>query len=307
MKIRIVLLLMALNLIPSTYGNEAKLINAALVLEGGSLRSIYTSGVLDVFLENDIQFSSIIAVSAGALNAGNYIANHRGRSARINILHSNDRNYFGIRQYLFTGNIFNFDYVFYSPIKDLYPYDEEAFENSKVQFYIGATNMKTAEIEYFQRDNYDELVHILRASSSIPLLCKPVNIEGSYYLDGAIADPIGIEKARSLGYDKIVIVLTRTKNFRTPKTSWFLKLMFRLFYRNKQELVSVLNSVPETYNALIDELNALENDGQIFIIRPTREIKIGRVERNARRLTELYILGREDAGAQVCELLNYLE
>jgi predicted patatin/cPLA2 family phospholipase len=214
-----------------TQTNNNDIINAALVLEGGALRGIYTAGVLDVFMENNMEFTTIIGVSAGALTAANYIAGHIGRSARINILHSNDRNYFGMRQLLFRRSIFNFNYIFFTPIKDLYPYDEEALINSKQRFLIGATNCYTGKIKYFERNNYNDLIHVLQASSSIPLVTRSVDIDTIPYLDGAIADPIGVHKAFSEEYDKVIIILTRPHGYRRPKISRTVRFLNRIVYR----------------------------------------------------------------------------
>ncbi|MDR0312500.1 MAG: patatin family protein [Treponema sp.] len=280
--------------------------NVALVLEGGSLRSLYSSGVLDVFMENNIEFGCVIGVSAGALNGANYIANHIGRSARINIMHSNDSNYFGIKQFLLKGSVFNFDYLFYSPIKDLYPYNEEALINSKQKFLIGATNCETGKVVYFERNNYSELVQVLQASSSMPLLSKPVNIDGFAYLDGAISDPIGVHKAFSEGYDKVVVVLTRDFEYRSKNISGIVKFLFRIFYGKYPELIATLDNYPKQYNSLLEEINKMEQEEKIFVIRPSREMNIRDIERDARKLLNLYLQGRDDARALLPRIFEYI-
>jgi predicted patatin/cPLA2 family phospholipase len=291
-----------------SYAQEdlSEMINAALVLEGGALRSVYTAGVLDVFMENDMEFATIVGVSAGALTAGNYIAKHIGRSARINILHSNDKNYFGIRQLLFRGSIFNFNYIFYTPIKDLYPYDEDALINSNVRFLIGATNCNTGRAEYFERNNYADLVHVLQASSSIQLVSKPVNIDGKLYLDGAIADPIGVYKAFSEGHDKAVLVLTRPYGYRSKRPSMFIRWLNRIVYRKYPELVTVLNYGYQAYNALLDEIDQMEKENRVVVIRPSRHIEVKHLERDARVLTDLYLLGRDDARRSLPRIFEYI-
>ncbi|MDR0473991.1 MAG: patatin family protein [Treponema sp.] len=282
------------------------MIKAALVLEGGSLRSLYTSGVLDIFMENEIEFECVIGVSAGALNAGNYIAKHIGRSARINIMHSNDPNYFGVKQLLLKRSAFNFNYLFYSPIKDLYPYNENALINSKQRFLIGATNCETGKAVYFEKHNYNELVQALQASSSIPLFCKTVNVDGIVCLDGAIADPIGVKKAFSEGYDKVVVVLTRDFEYRSKKILGFVKILNRIFYRKYPELISTLNNESNQYNSLIEEINKMEQEKNIFVIRPSREINIRHLEKDARKLTDLYFQGRDDARILLPQIYEYI-
>jgi len=282
------------------------MINAALVLEGGALRSIYTTGVLDVFMENNIEFSCVIGVSAGALNAANYIAKHIGRSARINIIHSRDSNYYGIKQFLLKGSAFNFNYLFYSPIKDLYPYDENTFMTSKQRFIIGATDCKTGKEVYFEEHNYTDLVRVLQASSSIPLICKPVNIDDKIYLDGSIAEPIGIHKAFSEGFDKQVIILTR--QFEYNKTEWtkFPRFLCKIKYKKYPELIKLLDNYSTLYNSLIEKINTMEKQKKVFVIRPSHEINIKTIEKDARRLIDLYFLGREDALKSLPKMYEYL-
>ena len=172
------------------------MLQAALVLEGGALRSLYTSGVLDIFLDHGIEFSCVIAVSAGAMNAANYISKQKGRSARINIIHCNQSGYYGLKQFFLKGNAFNFEYLLHHPINDLYPYDDKALAASKQTFYIAATDCQTGKIVYFRgKDSYEGLVPYLKASSSLPVLSKMIDIDGRLYLDGGLSDPVGIGKA----------------------------------------------------------------------------------------------------------------
>jgi predicted patatin/cPLA2 family phospholipase len=281
------------------------MLNAALVLEGGSLRSLYTSGALDVFMENSIEFACVIGVSAGALNAANYIAKHIGRSARINIMHSNDPNYFGYKQLFLKRNAFNFNYLFYTPINDLYPYDKSALSGSKQRFIIGATDCETGKAVYFEKNNYNELVQALQASSSIPLLCKMVNVDGIICLDGAISDPISVYKALSEGYDKIVIILTKTFEYRSKEESYLKNILINIFYKKYPKLIAALSNSRSQYNTLIEEINRMEQENKIFIIRPSREIKIRGMEKNARKLADLYFLGRDDARELLPQMFKY--
>ena len=282
------------------------MINAALVLEGGGLRSLYTAGVLDVFMENNLEFACVVGVSAGALCGANYIAKHIGNSAKINILHSNDTNFFGIRQFLTKGSIFNFNYLFYKPIKDLYPYSEEMLKNTKQRFLIGATNCRTGKVVYFEKRNYSDLVLALQASSSIPMLCKPVTIDGLLCVDGAVADPIGINKAFSEGFDKLVVVSTRVKEYRVKPPSVLNKIFIKYYSKKYPELMDTIKRRHQQYDALTEEIYKLENEKKIFVVRPSKDIKVKRMERDARRLTGLYFLGRDDARGILSDMRSYL-
>ena len=282
------------------------MINAALVLEGGALRSLYTSGVLDVFMEKGMEFACVVGVSAGALNAANYIAKHIGRSARINIMHSNDANYFGFKQLFLKRSVFNFDYLFYTPIKDLYPYAENILMNSKQKFLIGATDCETGKAIYFEKHNYIELAQALQASSSIPLLCRPVNVDGITCLDGAISDPIGINKAFSEGYDKVIIVLTRHFEYRSKKKSGLINILYKIIYKKYPKLLAALNNSPRQYNSLIEEIKKMERENKVFVIRPSRDIKTLNMEKNTRKLVDLYFQGREDARMLLPKISEYI-
>ena len=282
------------------------MINAALVLEGGSLRSLYTSGVLDVFMENEMEFECVIGVSAGALNAANYIAKHAGRSAKINILHSKDPNYYGLKQLIFKRSAFNFNYLFYSPIKDLYPYNENLLINTKQKFLICATNCETGQAVYFEKYNYNEMIQALQASSSMPLLSKPVLVDGITCLDGAITDPIGVNKAFSEGYEKVVVVLTKDLEHNTKRAMKMATSLCKIFYKKYPKLVAALNNVANNYNSLVEKIYEMEKEDKIFVIRPSREVKIGKMEKNARKLIDLYFHGRDDARELLQGLSEYL-
>lgn len=283
------------------------MIKAALVLEGGSLRSLYTSGVLDVFMENKIEFECVIGVSAGALNAANYIAKHIGRSAKINILHSNNPNYFGLKQLLFKRRAFNFDFLFYTPIKDIYPYSEEELNTTKQKFLICATDCVAGNAVYFEKHNYRELVNALQASSSMPLLSNFVNVDGVTCLDGAITDPIGVYKALSEGYDKIVLVLTRDLEYNKMKVSGLLKILFYIFYNKYPKLIEALKNTQKNYSSLVADINKMEQGKKVFVIRPNYEIKIGKIEKDARKLINLYFQGRDDTRGLLSGMMEYIE
>jgi predicted patatin/cPLA2 family phospholipase len=279
--------------------------NVALVLEGGSLRSLYTSGVLDVFMENNIEFPCVIGVSAGAMNAGNYIAKHIGRSAKINLMHSNDSNYFGLKQLLFKGSVFNFDYLF-NTVRDFYPYDETAINNPNQRFLIGATNCDTGAPVYFERYDYKSMTHALQASASIPLLCKTVSIDDMNCVDGGVADPIPVKKAFDEGYEKVVLVLTRDLEFRMNAHSKSTKFLCKRKYKKYPRLIESLESRPQRYNDLLDEIKKLEDENKIFVIRPCKEIAIRKIEKDVRALLDLYFRGREDTLRILPQMFEYI-
>ncbi|MCI8603394.1 MAG: patatin family protein [Ruminiclostridium sp.] len=282
------------------------MVDAALVLEGGSLRGLYTSGVLDYFIEKNIEFSCVIGVSAGSLTGANYISKQKYRSAKINILHSNSNKYFGIYQLLTKGNAFNFDYLFNSPINNIYPYDINATLTSKQRFLICATDCIAGSPVYFEdKSNYEMMTNYLRASSSIPLLAKMININGTAYLDGGICEPIGIRKALQEKYKKIVVILTRDINYKKSKNS-FIQSVIKVKYKKYPNLLDSLEKMNSTYNDLKETVDILEKKGDIFVIRPQKEVCIRRMEKRTRKLVELYFQGLEDAETNFKRMLEYL-
>lgn len=282
------------------------MVNAALVLEGGALRSLYTAGVLDYFVEKNIEFSAVIGVSAGALTAANYISKQRRRIAQINILHSCDSNYYGLKQLLLKKSVFNFDYLF-DDLDRQFPYDMEAFTNSRQKFFIAATDCKAGEVQYFESaDEYIKLTQQLRASSSLPLLAPMIHIEEKTYLDGGITAPIGIQKALDEQYGKVVVILTREKEFVKESENLLIRMLFRIYYRKYPALLKALQDMPDRYNEIRHMIDELEMRNEIFVIRPQRLQKIGYAEKNARKLIQLYFQGLQDAQDQFEAMKKYL-
>ena len=281
------------------------MIQAALVLEGGALRSVYAAGVLDVFLEEGILFEYVLGVSAGALNAGNYISGQIGRSARVNIDYVNDPRYIGLKHLIREGSIFNFDFLFGEPTLEWMPYDENAFIQSKQKYIVAATNCITGKQEYFERKTYNELVEVLTASSSLPVLSKIAFINGVPYLDGGISNAIPFKKAFQDGYNKTVIVLTRPKGYRNKKHP-MLNQFFRLYYRRYPNLQEKLCSMYYRYNVLLHQIDKLEEEGKVFVIRPSTQVSVRQIERNQSRLRLLYLEGKEDARRLLPSIKDYL-
>lgn len=282
-------------------------INAALVLEGGSLRCLYTAGVLDFFMEQGIEFSCVIGVSAGALTAANYITNQIRRTAKINIMHSGDSDYYGFKQLFLKKSAFNFDYLFNSPINQLYPYDMDKFANNNQKFFIATTDCMTGQIKYFKAGkNYNEMTEFLRASGSLPLLSPMVQIRGGYYLDGGIVAPIGIEKAFEENYEKVVVVLTRNASFVKEPKSLPIQVLYAFCYGKYPALMSALKEMPETYNNIRKKVNEMEKENKIFLIQPQSVPKMGSVEKDVRKLVQLYLQGLDDAEKSMKDMKIYL-
>ncbi len=282
------------------------MIKGALVLEGGALRSVFGAGVLDVFLENNLQFEYVLGISAGALNAGNYISGQMGRTAKININYVNDPRYIGIRQLIQNGSIFNLNYLFDEPVGDWAPYDEYAFSHTKQKFIIGATNCLTGNQVFFEKHTYKELTEVLTASSTLPVLSKTTFIDGIPYIDGGVSNAVPFAKAIQDGYQKIVIILTRPEGYRDKKNE-VLNYLFRIYYHKYPNVVEKLCTMSQRYNCLLQQIQELEREGKVFVIRPTTLLKVKRVEKDKNKLRLLYLEGKEDARQKLANMIKYLE
>ena len=277
-----------------------------LVLEGGALRGIYTAGVLDVLLDNNVKVDKIIGVSAGALFGVNYKSNQSGRALRYNLKYCNNKNYMSFHSLLTTGNIVNKEFCFDKLVNELDLFDFETFSNNRIDFYATVTNVETGKAEYHLikdlRNEKDS--EYLRASGSMPFVSKIVEVDGKKYLDGAIADSIPVDKMLTMSVDKIIVVPTRPIDFRRrKKTAIFNKLK----YKKYPNFVDKLSNRYKMYNKEVERIIDLENQGKVFVIRPSRFVNIKRLEKNPEIIQEMYDLGVSDTKSKLKELKKYLE
>ena len=276
----------------------------ALVLEGGAMRGLYTAGILDYLLDSKINIDGIIGVSAGALFGVNYVSKQKGRALRYNKKYINDKRYMSIRSLLTTGNLVNTKFAYHELPTKLDIFDEETYSKSNTEFYATVTNIETGKAEYKKIINATIQVDELRASGSMPFVSKPVKLKDGLYLDGALADSIPVLKAKEMGYDKIIVVLTRTKEYRKPKPSeWIAKL----FYRKYPNLASAINTRYKKYNDTLDLIEELESKKEIFVLRPSKDLKVKRVEKDINKLQAIYDLGIEDIENNIKDLKKYLK
>lgn len=283
------------------------MIKAALVLEGGALRGMYTSGVLDTFLKNNMEFECVAGVSAGALNAMSHISKQPGRSAKINLEYCDDPRYIGRKAFIKNKGIIGYDYLFGDISENKVPFDYKSFENTNQRFIIVTTNCEKAETEYLEKSNCNDLFKAAQASSSMPLASAMVEINNNHYLDGAVTTSIPVKWALEQGYEKVVVVLTRDKTYRKPMLSNKMKKLYKLAYHKYPKLIEKLNTMPERYNKLQDEIIDLEKEGKIFIIRPEKEVTVSRLEKDKEKLENLYKEGIAETEKNLDALKEYLE
>ena len=274
-----------------------------LVLEGGAMRGLYTAGVLDVLMENNIEVDGIIGVSAGVLFGVNYLSKQKGRVLRYNKKFIKDKRFMGLYSLLTTGNIVNKDFSFYEIPYKLDIFDDETYKKSKTVFYATITNVDTGEAEYVKLESVLEQMEVVRATSAMPFVSKIVELNGNKYLDGGIADSIPVDKCKELGYDKIILVLTRPIKYRKKKDN---ELITKIKYYKYPNLVNTLNNRYKKYNKTVEKIIEMENKKEIFVIRPSKYINIKRIEKNTNKLQEMYELGINDCKDRLKDLRKYL-
>lgn len=277
-----------------------------LIMEGGAMRGMFTAGVIDVMMEQQIEFDGAIGVSAGAAFGCNYKSKQTGRVIRYNTRFSRDKRYGGFRVLLKEGNFYSKAFCYEEvPLKyDLFDYD--TYERNPMDFYVVATDVETGKAEYhILADRYDHGFEWIRASASMPLVSRMVEIDGRRYLDGALADSIPVQYFESIGYGRNIVILTQPKGFR-KKPDPLLPLMKR-YYRNFPHLVSSITTRHEQYNATLDYIARREAAGELLVIRPPEKLPIGRTEKDPDKLRLVYEIGRRTAEANMEEIQKYLE
>lgn len=277
--------------------------SVGLVLEGGAMRGMYTAGVLDIFMDHDIPVDGIVGSSAGVLFGVNYPSRQRGRVIRYNKKYAKDPRYMGLRSFLTTGNIINKEFSFYTVPQKLDVFDQEAFEKSGTDFYATITNVETGQVEYRKLSNLFDEMEVLRATSAMPLVSKMVELDGKKYLDGGLADSIPVEKCKALGYDKIIVVLTRPLEYRKKPSKRFL---YQIAYGKYPNFMETLCNRYRNYNNTVEKIIDMESKKEIFVIRPSRTVPIKRIERDENKLQEMYDLGVEDCTKSMEALKQYL-
>ena len=260
--------------------------NTALVLEGGGMRGVFTSGVLDAFMKYNLYFHYVVAVSAGACNGLSYMS-HQPRRARIsNIDYLAKYKYIGLRHLVTQGCIFDTKLLYEDFPKTLLPYDFDTYFNNPDVFEMVTTNCLTGKACYLHvKDDRQRLLDAVRASSSLPYVSKIVNVDGIPMLDGGIVDSIPVMRAMEQGHHKNVVVLTRNKGYRSTEADHKIKYFF---YKNYPRFRVVLSHRCEAYDRQLDMIDQLEESGQIICIRPERKMEVGRIEKDVTKLEALY-------------------
>lgn len=262
-----------------------------LVLEGGGMRGVFTCGVLDYFMDNDIRFPYAVGVSAGACNGLSFMSRQRGRAKFSNIDLLGKYKYIGIKHYIKKRNIMDFDLLFHEFPENIIPYDYDAYFASPDRFEMVTSNCLTGKAEYYEeKQNKERVIDIAKASSSLPILCPISYVDDIPMLDGGICDSIPVERSMQQGYMENIVVLTRNKGYR--KESKDIKVP-SFIYRKYPAMRQALGNRNSLYNAQLDLVDKLEEEGKIVVIRPLNPITVDRIEKDIDKLTTLYEEGYE--------------
>ena len=273
-----------------------------VVLEGVGNRGIYTTGVLDAFLENDIFINNIYGVSAGALNAMSYLSKQKGRSYRVNkeYIFKNCINY---KRLLQGKSILNLDYLFNEVNLELDKLDIEAMEANMGEYIVTCLDMKTGRPVYKKIESYQDYPYI-QASASLPLFTTSMKLDGTKLLDGGFCDPIPVMKAIDDGYDKVIVICTRHKEFEAKPYS--LMNLYKIKYRRYPEMLATFKNRYNKYNITRDIIEDLSNKGKVFAIYPSEELHIAQLEKDMSVIEYVYKVGYQDGLNIIKELNKFL-
>lgn len=277
-----------------------------LMFEGGANRTYFSNGVIDALLEENIVADYVIGVSAGIANGISYTSGQIGRSLEISKKYMSDKRYMGFRYMFKKGNrsYYNIKFVFEELPNKYVPFDYEAFKNYKGEVIAVVTNLKTGKAEYLPVDRNDKTSKIIIASCSLPIMFQPIEINGSLYMDGGIADPLPIENAIENKCDKIITILTRERDY--IKTSQSGMAYFNLRFRKYPQFCKALKNRSEKYNNSRKKIFELEKNNKVFVIAPKNTNGWKRTESNSDALQKMYDEGYSYAKNIMPELKRFL-
>ena len=276
-----------------------------LVLEGGAMRGMFTAGVIDVMLENNIEPDGIVGVSAGAVFGCNYKSKQIGRTIRYNTAFCRDHRYCSLRSLITTGDLFGADFCYNRIPNELDRFDIDTYINNPLEFYVVATDIESGKPIYRKCDKSDEEdLKWYRASASMPAVSRIVEIGERKLLDGGITDPIPLKAFENMGYKKNIVVLTQPSGY--VKTKNKAMPLIRHIYKRYPALINVMERRHELYNSQVKYVSCREKEKAVFVIRPPEKLNIGRIEHNPKNLRVAYEIGRDTCEKQLDKIMNFI-
>lgn len=275
-----------------------------LVLEGGGMRGLFTAGVMDVMMEHGIRFDGIVGVSAGATFGCNYKSHQVGRVLRYNVRFKDDPRYMGIRSLLRTGDLVAAEFSYHTLPNELDVFDGETFNSDPTEFHVVCTDVLTGKPVYHRIEKAnDEALEWIRASASMPLVSRPVPLDGRLLLDGGISDSIPLRYFQQQGFDRNIVILTQPKGFYKRRTK--LMPLFHLFMRRYPAIVRAMSRRHLMYNDELSYLEEQERKGSILLIYPQDTLPIGRTEQDEAKMRRVYAMGRQKAEEMLPEIAAF--
>ncbi len=278
---------------------------AGLVLEGGGFKGVYTSGVLDFFLDKGIMFSSCYGVSAGACSLCSFLSGQRGRAYHVTVDYLEDKNYCSLYSLIKTGDLFGADMCYRKIPEELYPYDYETYEKYQGTFYSVVTNIESGQPEYIPVKDMKNEIDAVRASASLPLVSRNVSFQGKLYLDGGISDAIPLRQSIRDGNRKNVVIMTKEVGYRRKPSS--MTSLIKLRYRKYPKVHELMKNRHAAYNETLDFIEEQVKKGSTFLIQPRKASEVGRIEKDRVKLKALYEEGYQEAKECYEDLMKFLE
>lgn len=277
-----------------------------LVLEGGAMRGLWTAGITDVMMEHDVWPDGLIGVSAGAAFGCNYKSRQIGRAIRYNTRFAKDPRYSGVRSLLLSGDYFNAEFGYHIVPKQYDIFDDDAFEQNPMEFIVVCTDVETGKAVYqpLTKADYDTYEWI-RASASMPLASKVVELQGRKLLDGGVSDSIPLEYFESIGYDRNIVILTQPAGYQKGHNR--LMPLMRLFLRKYPAMLIAMDERHVMYNNQLDFVTQAEKEGRCLVIRPDEKIPIGHISHDPDQMRHVYQLGRNVGERYIKKIIEYYE
>lgn len=276
-----------------------------LVLEGGGMRGIFTAGVLDYFLEKELQLPYVIGVSAGANNGMSYVSKQYKRNKSVNLNFIDDKRFLSYENLLKSGSMFGMDFIFNEIPNELEIFDYDTFFKSDMKYILGVTNIETGEEEYYDKNiEREDFLKYLRASSSLPFIAHKVTVKGKNYMDGGIHDPIPIKKSIEDGNNHNIVILTQPIEYK--KEAFKFGKFTKFYYKKYPEIKNLLETRHTIYNETKDMVDQLELEKKAFVFRPSGKITIGRMEKDKDILEAFYNEGYEMAKEKYQEMMDWI-
>ncbi len=277
-----------------------------LVLEGGAMRGMFTAGVTDVLMENNVVFDGLAGVSAGAVFGCNYKSNQPGRTIRYNLKYCKDPRYASFRSLIRTGSIYGEKFCYEELPNNLDLFDYETCKNNPMEFHIVATDCKTGKPVYYQcTDCREHDLLWMRASASMPMVSKVVKVDGYELLDGGMADSVPLKYFEEQGFSKNLVVLTQPEGFVKEKNK--LLPIMRIVLRKYPKLLETIEHRHEMYNETTAYIKTREMSGDAYVIRPRMKLDVGSVEHDAEKLKVVYEHGKTVAKEELENILKFIE